>query len=196
MNKFVSFSTVAVIAFLFMTTPAVAQNIQVSDLLGTVWESTKYGNSYKDKTIEQLQFIGTEHARMVSAMYLDGRFISDAAVVYRYSIVNSSTIRVHFTAVTDKGKYVESFYDFRLENEAGNYSFVDVTEHYSTHKEPFKWLSCKLPWEGGSSLAPSIPGELLAHRWKEIKFAACHKRCNFTPLKQQVHGSRNHSRRS
>ena len=139
MNKFVPCITSAIVAFLFAITPAVAQNIQVSDLLGTVWESTKYGSSYKDKTIEQLQFIGTEHVRMVSAMYLDDRFLSDAAEVRKYSIVNSSTIRVYFTAVTEKGKYVESYYDFRLKNESGSYSFVDVTEHYSTHKGPFEF---------------------------------------------------------
>lgn len=139
MNKFVSSITSAIVAFLFAITPAVAQNIQVSDLLGTVWESTKYGSSYKDKTIEQLQFIGTEHVRMVSAMYLDDRFLSDAAEVKKYSIVNSSTIRVYFTAVTENGKYVESYYDFRLKNESGSYSFVDVTEHYSTHKGPFEF---------------------------------------------------------
>ena len=130
---------VAIMAFLYATPPVFAQNIQVSDLLGTVWESTKYGSSYKDRTIEQLQFIGTEHVRMASAMYLNDRFLSDAAEVRKYSIVNSSTIRVYFTAVTDKGKQVESYYDFRLKNESGSYSFVDVTEHYSTHKEPFEY---------------------------------------------------------
>ena len=139
MSRIVSFITITLMAFLYAPLPVFSQNIQVSDLLGTVWESTKYGSSYKDKTIEQLQFIGTEHVRMVGAMYLDDRFLSDAAEVMKYSIVNSSTIRVYFTAVTDKGKYVESYYDFRLKNESGSYSFVDVTEHYSTHKEPFEF---------------------------------------------------------
>lgn len=116
-------------------------------LSGTVWENIKYGSSYKDKTIEQLQFLDGERVRIATVMYLDDRLISEASDVWKYSVVNSSTVKTHFTDITERGGQVESFYEFKLKNDSGNYTLVDVTEHYSNHKEPFKLKSIK----GGSN---------------------------------------------
>lgn len=124
--------------------------VSISNLSGTIWESVKYGNSYKDKTIEQLQFLDGGRVRMASAMYLDEKLISEGSDIRKYSIVEPSTIRVHFTAVTEKGRYVDSFYDFKLKNDSGNYALVDVTEHYPTHKEPYSLKEIK----GGGNPIP------------------------------------------
>ena len=138
-----SIFAVIVVIILSFSIEVKAQDITATTLQGTIWQSIEYKSS-RLQDIRRYEFLSGNKVLFSGQHVADDRPMYEPVTAVRdYTILNSSTIRISYYAESESGAPRETFKDYKIKNDSGNYSLEDVTEHYSSHDYPLTLISIK-----------------------------------------------------